>query len=68
MPIEANTSSKLLVQLVSRSRMQNRKRRPASSRSEAKLRAICVTRGPFGLVVAPRTCTTRLYTSMTNGT
>src|ERR1035437_7126699 len=38
-PIETNTSSKLAVNLVSRSRMRNRNRRPASSRSEAKLRA-----------------------------
>jgi hypothetical protein len=37
MPIEVKTSSKLLVNLVSRSRMRNRKRRPASSRPAAKL-------------------------------
>src|ERR1039458_9729349 len=43
-------------------------RRPASSRSEAKLRATCVIHGPFGLVVAPRTCTTRLCTSRTIST
>jgi hypothetical protein len=34
---------------------RNRKRRPEPSISEAKLRATCVTHGPFGLVVAPRT-------------
>ena len=34
-PIEANTSSKVAVNLVSRSRWRNRNRRPASSRSEA---------------------------------
>src|ERR1019366_9077256 len=44
-PFEANTSSKLAVNLVSRSRMRNRNRRPASSRSEAKLRATCETHG-----------------------
>ena len=67
-PMEVNTSSKVAVNLVSRSRMRNRNRRPASSRSEAKLRATCVIHGPFGLVVAPRTCTTRLCTSMTIST
>jgi hypothetical protein len=36
-PIEANTSSKLAVNLVSRSRMRNRKCRPASSRSVAEV-------------------------------
>src|SRR5674476_1411704 len=54
-PIEADTSSKLAVNLVSRSQMRNLNLRPASSRSEAKLRATWVTHGPFGLVVTPRT-------------
>ena len=68
MPIEVKTSSKLLVNLVSRSRMRNRKLRPASSTSEAKFLATWVTQALFGLVVAPRTCTTRLWTSMMNKT
>ena len=54
MPIEANTASKLAVNLVSRSRIRNRKRWPVSSRSAAKLRATWVTHAPFGLVVTPR--------------
>src|SRR5664280_67882 len=54
MPIEAKTSSKLLVNFESRSRMRNRRRRPASSRSEAKLRATWVIQGLFGLAVTPR--------------
>jgi hypothetical protein len=57
-----------LVNLVSRSRTRNRNRWPASSRSEAKLRATGVTHGPFGLAVTPNTCTTRLWISMTNST
>ena len=52
--IEAKTWSKFLVNLVSRSRMRNRTRRPASSTSAAKLRAAWVTQGAFGLAVTPR--------------
>ena len=68
MPIEANTASKLVVNLVSRSRMRNRNRRPASSRSEVKLRATWVTQAMAGLVVTPSRCTTRLSISMTKRT
>jgi hypothetical protein len=39
MPIEENTSSKLLVNFASRSRRRKRKRRSESSRWAAKLRA-----------------------------
>ena len=59
MPIEASTASKLAVNLVSRSRMRNRNCRPASSRSDAKLRATWVTQGPLGLAVTPSRCTRR---------
>src|ERR1019366_420888 len=49
-------------------RMRNRKCRPASSRSAVKLRATWVTHGSLGLVVAPRTWTTRRSSSITNNT
>ena len=51
-----------------RSRMRNRKLRPAPSRSDAKLRAAWVTQGPLGLAVTPSRCTRRRSISMTKST
>ena len=48
MPSEANTSSKLAVNFASRSRIKNRKDRPCSVRSPARLRATWVTKEPVG--------------------
>ena len=42
------TVSKAAVNLASRSRMRNRKRRPASSRSMSRLRACWVSQAPVG--------------------
>jgi hypothetical protein len=44
-------------ELASRSRMRNRKRRAASSRSMARLRACWVSQAPVGWAVTPRMCT-----------
>jgi hypothetical protein len=49
MPMEANTESKATVNLVSRSRTRNRKRRPASSRSDAKVRRHLADPGTVGV-------------------
>ena len=68
MPMEASTASKLAVNLVSRSRMQNLKRRPVSSRSAQRLRVTWVTHRWLGLAVTPSTCTTRDPISMTKST
>ena len=65
MPIEANTASQPVVNLVSRSRIKNRNDRPASSSSAVKLRATWVTQGPVGFSVTPRRWTTRRSTSIT---
>src|SRR5215213_5048818 len=51
------TASNAAVNLASRSRMRNRKRRPASSRSMARLRACWVSQAPVGWAVTPRMCT-----------
>jgi hypothetical protein len=67
-PIEANTLSKLVVKLVSRSEMRNRTRLPVCASSAQKLRATWVTQGPLGLAVTPRRWTTRRSSSMTNRT
>ncbi len=48
MPSEANTSSKLAANFASRSRIKNRKDRPCSVRSPARLRATWVTKEPVG--------------------
>jgi hypothetical protein len=60
--------AKVVVNFVSLSRTRNRNRRPAGSRSAAKLRATWVTQAMAGLVVTPRRRTTRLSTSMTKST
>jgi len=57
-PMEANTSSKLAVNLVSRSRMRNRSRRPASSEVGGEVASHLCDPWTVRLVVAPRTCTT----------
>ncbi len=59
------TASNAAVNLASRSRMRNRKRLPASSRSMTRLRACWVSQGPVGWAVTPRMCTRRVACSMT---
>src|ERR1035437_5512897 len=49
MPSGANTSSKLAVNLASRSRIKNFAWRPCSARSKLRLRACWVTHSPTGL-------------------
>jgi hypothetical protein len=68
MPMALNTSSKVAVNFVARSRMRKRKPLPASSRSEVKLRATWATQALTGRVVTPSRCTTGLSTSMTSRT
>ena len=65
MSMAVKTASKAVVNLASRSRMRNRKRRPASSRSMSRLRACWVSQAPVGWAVTPRMCTRRVACSMT---
>jgi hypothetical protein len=66
MPAEVNTSSKLVVNLVSRSRMRNLSRSARSSRSMTRFRACWTTHMPFGLAVRPARWTRRLAISVKN--
>ena len=59
------TASKAAVNLASRSRMRNRNRCPASSRSMVRLRACWVSHAPVGCAVTPRMWTRRVACSMT---
>jgi hypothetical protein len=54
MSVAVKTASKAVVNLASRSRMRNRKLRPASSRSMTRLRACWVSQEPVGRAVTPR--------------
>ena len=65
MSMAVKTASNAAVNLASRSRMRNRKRRPASSRSMSRLRACWVSQAPVGWAVTPRMCTRRVACSMT---
>jgi hypothetical protein len=49
MSMAVKTVSNIAVNLASRSRMRNRKRRPASSRSMSRLRACWVSQAPVGV-------------------
>ena len=59
-PSEANTTSKLVVNLASRSRTKNRKPENRSARSRARW----VTHGPVGWGVMPPRWTRRVACSM----
>jgi hypothetical protein len=61
---ERTTSSKLRVNLLSRSRMRNRGRTSSSSSPISRLRPCWVTHGPSGLVVIPASQTRRVANSM----
>ena len=60
-----SASSTVAVNLASRSRMRNRNRWPASSRSMIRLRASWVSQAPVGCAVTPRMWTRRVACSMT---
>jgi hypothetical protein len=68
MSMAVKTVSNVAVNLASRSRMRNRKRRPASSRFMSRLRACWVSQAPLGWAVTPRMCTRRVACSMTKKT
>jgi hypothetical protein len=67
-PVERQTSSNALVNLVSRSRIRNLNAAARSPRSRRRLRACWATHGPLGWAVTPAMCTRRLPSSMTNST
>jgi hypothetical protein len=52
-PSARNTSSKLALNFVSRSRTRNLAARDRSERAQLRLRACCVTHCPTGLAVTP---------------
>ena len=58
-------ASNAALNLASRSRMRNRKRLSASSRSMSRLRACWVSQAPMGWAVTPRMCMRRVACSMT---
>jgi len=68
MPSLVNTSSNMVVYLVSRSRIKNRNFPARSPRSAIRLRACCATHSPLGWVVTPRMCTRRVAISIRNST
>ena len=67
-PSLAKIASKALVNLASRSRIRNRKDPVRSPRSMSTFRACWVVQVTVGWAVAPRTCTCRVATSITNRT
>jgi hypothetical protein len=67
-PVERQTSSNALVNLVSRSRIRNLNAAARSPRSRRRLQACWATHGPVGWAVTPAKCTRRLPSSMTNST
>jgi hypothetical protein len=68
MPSEPSTSSKLAVNLVSRSRTRNLMDLPRSARSATRFRASWVTKAPVGCSAIPRMCTSRVASSITKST
>ena len=66
-PSVRNTSSKLAVNFVSRSRIRNRIARELGQ-DELRLRACWVAHAPAGLAVTPEKWTRRLSSSMKNST
>jgi len=68
MPSPVKIASKTLVNLASRSRMTKRNEEIRSPRSMGRLRACWAVHPPSGWAVTPRTCTCRVFTSMTNST
>ncbi|EXU62515.1 hypothetical protein Z951_41080 [Streptomyces sp. PRh5] len=67
-PFPAKMALTAAVNLLSRSRMRNRKRPALSSRSMSRLRASWVTHAPVGWAVTPRTWTRLVAISMTKNT
>ena len=67
-PAAANTSSKTLVNLASRSRMRNLMASPRSPRSISRFLACWATQAPVGLAVAPMMWMVRVECSMKNRT
>src|SRR5450756_1709319 len=67
-PSARNTSSKLAVNLVSRSRIKNFVGRARSARTKLRLRACWVTHSPAGLVVMPVAYPLRVSSSMKKST
>src|SRR4051812_47812551 len=68
MSVAVKTASNAAVNLAPRSRIRNRNRRPASSRSMSRLRACWVSHAPLGWAVTPGRCTRRVACSMTKKT
>ena len=63
-----NTSSKVRLNLLSRSWIKKRIGLGRSGSDQASWRACCVVQGPSGFAVQPATCTRRLPSSMKNST
>jgi hypothetical protein len=68
MSASLRTASNRAGNFPSRSRMRNRARQPASSRSMTRFFAACATHAAVGCAVAPRTRTRRLACSITAST
>ena len=67
-PSLRNTSSKLRVNLLSRSRIKKRSGVECSGSDQTSWRACCVTHAPPGSAVQPASCTRRLPSSMKKST
>jgi hypothetical protein len=68
MPASGSTASNRPGYLPSRSRMRNRARHPASSRSMTRFLTACLTHEELGCAVAPSTLTRRVRCSITAST